>query len=91
MLPPGPLPIAAGAMTVAASSVRPHGMFSTVDALTVVATVGVIAVSVEAPVTVTVSVTLATASFTFTGRVSAIFRPTVCLTVAKPWSSNVTV
>jgi len=40
---------------------------------------------------VTVSETLATPIFTFTGSVSAIFRLTVCLMVAKPWSSNVTV
>ena len=91
MLPPGPLSLAAGDSSVAASSVRPIGITSTLDALIVVATVAVVAVSLAPAVTLTTSVNPPTASLTLTGNRSAILRLTALLVVAKPWRSKVSV
>ena len=91
MLPPGPLSEAAGDISVAASMVRPMGINSAVSAFVVVATVGVSAVLDTDASTVTTSVNDASVSFTLTGSRSAIFKLTVRFTVAKPWSSHVTV
>ena len=91
MLPPGPLPMAPGAWTVAASIVRPIGSRSTMSALVVVATVAVVAVPVNVAVTSTTSVSDASAILTLNGCRSAIFKPITRVTGANPWSSKVTV